>query len=108
MNGNQCLTRLTPTSRGKTMKSEDISHLLTREHTHEIIYLAQDQTISIQKTLKQGERIKCLSGLLWITAENFKGDIFLNENKDVEMHGAKHIVITALKSSSFTYEQAMA
>ena len=90
------------------MKSENISHLLTREHTHDVVYLVEDQTISIQKALKQGERIKCLSGLLWITAENFKGDIFLNENKDVEMHGAKHIVITALKSSSFTYEQAMA
>jgi hypothetical protein len=92
----------------QTMKSENISHLLTRAHTHDVVYLAEDQTISIQKALKQGERIKCLSGLLWITAENFKGDIFLNENKDVEMHGAKHIVITALKPSSFTYEQATA
>jgi hypothetical protein len=58
--------------------------------------------------LKQGERIKCLSGLLWITAADFKGDIFLSENKDVEMHGAKHIVITALKASSFTCQQTLA
>lgn len=90
------------------MKSENIRHLLTREHTRNIIYLAEEQTISIRKALKQGERIKCLSGMLWITAENFKGDIFLSENKDIEMHGAKHIVISALKSSSFTYEQAIA
>lgn len=90
------------------MKSEHIGHLLTRAHTHDVVHLAEDQTISIRKVLKQGERIKCLSGLLWITAENFKGDIFLNENKSVEMHGAKHIVIAALKSSSFTYEQAIA
>jgi len=88
------------------MKSENIHHLLTRQHALDPIYLAEDQTISIQRSLKEGERIKCLSGLLWITAENFKGDIFLNENKDIEMHGAKHIVITALKSSSFTYEQS--
>lgn len=90
------------------MKSDNIIHLLTKEKTLLPIYLAEDQTISIRKALKKGGRIKCLSGVLWITAENFQGDIFLNENKDIELHGAKHVVITALKSASFTYEQSLA